>query len=90
MALLNERIEVAGVFCSHTMMRRFNAYGLVYVPAGSVDGAVAPAALNVPPGSATGAVEPGGRYVPGGETIVAAADDASGGDRFIYLDTSIV
>ena len=67
---------LAGVVFCHTINRRFNAYGLLYVPAGSVVGALAPAALYVPPGSAIGAVAPGGRYVPGGETISAAAEVA--------------
>ncbi len=64
-----------GCVCSN-INRRFNAYGLLYVPAGSVVGAVALAPLCVPPGSAIGAVAPGGRYVPGGETICAAAEVA--------------
>jgi hypothetical protein len=55
---------------------RSSAYGLLYVPAGSIVGALAPAALYVPPGSAIGADAPEGRYVPGGETISDAAEVA--------------
>src|SRR5271166_594346 len=74
--LLNDRTTLAGVVSSPSITRRFNADGLLYVPAGSVLGALAPAPLYVPPGSAIGADAPGGRYVPAGETIFAAAEVA--------------
>ena len=74
--LLNERTLVPGVVRAPSRNSRSNAYGLVYVPAGSVVGALAPAALYVPPGSAIGADAPAGLYVPAGETISAAAEVA--------------
>jgi len=45
------------VFC-HTIYRRFNADGLLYVPAGSVLGAPAPAELYLLAGSLVGALAP--------------------------------
>jgi hypothetical protein len=67
-------MELEGVVFVNITNRRFNAYGLLYVPATSVVGMVALAPVCVPPGSACGVVWPEGMYVPGRERICAAAE----------------
>jgi hypothetical protein len=69
-------MALSGVVFFHVRKRRFNAYGLLYVHAGSIVGALAPAALYQPPGSVVGALASAPLYVPAGSVVGALAPAA--------------